>query len=108
MPKKMRKAALKSALSLKASSNSFLVLDVFLSEKPSTKKAIQFLDCIRFDRSTLVVVDNDLELAKSYRNISSVDVVDAAYISVFDLLKAKKVLFIGSALDKVVEIAQKR
>ena len=65
--------------------------------------------CIRDrDRSVLVVVHDSIETIKSYRNLPFVDVVDALYVSVFDVLKAKKVLFVGEALDKIVEYNKKK
>lgn len=108
MPKKMRKAALRSALSLKASQDTLLGLDAFDATTISTKSAVTVLKNLDLKRSTLVVTNGAIDIMKSYRNISSVDIVDAAYVSVFDLLKAKKVLFIGDALEKVVEIAKKK
>lgn len=108
MPKKMRKAALRSALSLKASQDALVGLDSFSVEVPSTKSAVKFLGAMKFNKSTLVVTTDEMNVIKSYRNIPSVDIVDASYVSVFDLLKAKKVLFIGDALEKVVELALKK
>lgn len=108
MPKKMRKAALKSALSLKASQDTLLGLDAFDVSVISTKNAINVLKNLQLQKSILVVTNNAVDIMKSYRNIPSVDIVDAAYVSVFDLLKAKKVLFIWDALEKVVEIVKKK
>lgn len=108
MPKKMRKASLRSALSYQASQSALLGLDVFDVSVPSTKSALTVLKNMKLDRSVLVVVHDAVNAIKSYRNLPFVDVVDAAYVSVFDVLKAKKVLFIGDALDKVVEYNQKK
>ena len=106
MPKKMRKAALRSALSLKASQDTLLWLDVFDCTTPSTKAALSVLKNLELTRSILVVTNNAIDTMKSYRNVPFVDIVDAAYVSVFDLLKAKKVLFVGDALEKVVQVAK--
>lgn len=108
MPKKMRKASLRSALSYQASQSALLGLDVFDVSVPSTKSALTVLKNMKLDRSVLVVVHDAVNAIKSYRNLPFVDVVDAAYVSVFDVLKAKKVLFVGDALDKVVEYNQKK
>lgn len=104
----MRKAALRSALSLKASQDTLMGLDMFDTKKISTKHAIAVLKNLELQKSTLVVTNNAIDVMKSYRNIPSVDIVDAAYVSVFDLLKAKKVLFVGDALEKVIEIVKKK
>ncbi len=108
MPKKMRKAAIRSALSLKASSNDILGLDAFDVTIISTKHALSVLKNIGLDRSVLVLSDDSIDTIKSYRNLPFVDVVDVAYVSVFDLLKAKKVLLIGDAIQKVVENNKKQ
>lgn len=108
MPKKMRKASLRSALSFKASQEGLVALDSFDMSKISTKSALTTLKNIQLDRSVLVVVHDSIETIKSYRNLPFVDVVDALYVSVFDVLKAKKVLFVGEALDKIVEYNKKK
>ena len=108
MPKKMRKASLRSALSFKASHEGLVALDSFDVSKISTKSALSTLKNIQLDRSVLVVVHDSIETIKSYRNLPFVDVVDALYVSVFDVLKAKKVLFVGEALDKIVEYNKKK
>ncbi len=108
MPKKMRKASLRSALSYQASQASILGLDTFDSKIISTKTALSVLKNIKLERSVLVLVYNSIDTIKSYRNLPFVDVVDVAYVSVFDVLKAKKILFIGEALDKIVEYNQKK
>lgn len=108
MPKKMRKASLRSALSYQASQASLVALDTFDVTKPSTQLALSVLKSIQLDRSVLVVVHDSVETIKSYRNLPFVDVVDAAYVSVFDVLKAKKVLFVWEALDKVIEYNKKK
>ena len=108
MPKKMRKASLRSALSFKASQEGLVALDSFDVSKISTKSALSTLKNIQLDRSVLVVVHDSIETIKSYRNLPFVDVVDALYVSVFDVLKAKKVLFVGEALDKIVEYNKKK
>ena len=108
MPKKMRKASLRSALSFKASQEGLVALDSFDVSKISTKSALTTLKNIQLDRSVLVVVHDSIETIKSYRNLPFVDVVDALYVSVFDVLKAKKVLFVGEALDKIVEYNKKK
>lgn len=107
MPKKMRKAALRSALSVKAAAIDILGLDVFDASVISTKKAYTTLKNVWLERSVLVVTHDAFDTIQSYRNIPFVEVVDAAYVSVFDVLKAKKILFIGDALDKVVEYTKK-
>ena len=107
MPKKMRKASLRSALSYRASQDWILALDSFDTTTISTKNALSVLKNIGLDRSILVVTHDSFDTIKSYRNIPFVEIVDASYISVFDVLKARKVLFVGDALQKVTEYSKK-
>lgn len=107
MPKKMRKAALRSALSLKAMESSFIGLDTFDVTTPSTKVALESLKNLGLERSVLVLTHDAEKAIQSYRNLSFVEIVDVAYVSVFDLLKAKKVVLIGEALDKLTEYNKK-
>jgi large subunit ribosomal protein L4 len=107
MPKKMRKASLRSALSFRASQEGIIWLDTFDVTSISTKNALSVLKNIWLDRSILVVTHDSFDTIKSYRNIPFVEIVDAAYVSVFDVLKARKVLFIGEALEKIVEYTKK-
>ncbi len=107
MPKKMRKASLRSALSFRASQEGILGLDSFDVTSISTKNALSVLKNIGLDRSILIVTHDSFDTIKSYRNIPFVEIVDAAYVSVFDVLKARKVLFIGEALEKIVEYTKK-
>ena len=107
MPKKMRKASLRSALSFRASQEGILGLDMFDTTTISTKNALAVLKNIGLDRSVLVVIHDSFDTIKSYRNLPFVEVVDAAYVSVFDVLKARKVLFIWDALEKIVEYTKK-
>jgi large subunit ribosomal protein L4 len=107
MPKKMRKASLRSALSFRASQEGILGLDSFDTTSISTKNALSVLKNIGLDRSILVVTHDSFDTIKSYRNIPFVEIVDAAYVSVFDVLKARKVLFVGEALEKIVEYTKK-
>ena len=99
----MRKASVRSALSLHASQSGLLALDMFDTTSISTKNALGVLTNLKLERSVLVVVDSSVPTTKSYRNIPFVDVVDAAFVNVSHLLKARKVLFVGGALDKVIE-----
>lgn len=105
MPKKQRRAALFSALSLKAKQEQVLVLESFESKEPKTKMFAEMLTKLPVKRKILIVIpENDFVLEKSVRNLSSLRVVHSAYLNIVDLLWAETVLFLQPALVKAEEI----
>lgn len=105
MPRKMRRAAMRSALSLQASKNGFLMLEDYDAETVSTKQAMSVLTNLNLSRSVLVICDTDAVML-SCRNIPFVDVLEPHAVSVYDILKAKNVVLIGSVLDALVASAK--
>jgi len=105
MPKKMRRLAIKSALSSKVADNEFVVLDSLSLAAPKTKDFAKILSNLKADRKALVVVgEMDNTLALSYRNIPGVKLVSAEGINVLDLLNHDKVIFTKDAVAKVEEV----
>ena len=103
LPKKMRKAGMRSALSLQASKDAFIGLEGFDPSVISTKAAASTLEALKIERKVLVVV-TDPAIAKSYRNLPFVRVVSAAYLGVEDVLRTSKIILVGDALDRIIEI----
>lgn len=105
MPKKMRRKALFSTLSLRASENQVAALESFVLEKPKTKEMVEFLKVFPGARNILVIfAKKDLVLEKSTANIPNVELLSVQYLNVADILKADVVLFIQDALQKAEEI----
>lgn len=105
MPKKMRRKALFSALSVKASDNKVAVLDSFSLEKPSTKSFVDFLSKIDNTRKVLVVAsEKDFILEKSISNIQGVRLVTAHYLNTVDIMQSTLVLFLEDGLKKAEEV----
>lgn len=105
MPKKMRRLAIKSALSSKVADNEFVVLDSLSLAAPKTKDFAKILSNLKADRKALVVVgEMDNTLALSSRNIPGVKLVSAEGINVLDLLNHDKVIFTKDAVAKVEEV----
>jgi large subunit ribosomal protein L4 len=89
VPKKMRKAALRSVLTSKVQDQRFLVLDQVLFEKPSTRQMIGMLTSLTGERlSVLVALGDWTESAwKSGRNIPGVRVIHAENLTVYTALQ---------------------
>ena len=105
MPKKMRRLALRSALSAKANDNELAVLEAFNFDAPKTKELKNVMSNLELSKKVLFIVDaldNNVEL--SARNIPSVKVIDAQSLNVLDILDANKVVITKTAVDKVEEV----
>ncbi len=105
LSKKMKKASLRSALSFQATQENLLALDIFDTPKTSTKFASSVLTNLKMSHGLLIVVDDSIITTQSYRNISSVKVVDINYLNTMDILWAKKILFVWSAFEKLIDYA---
>lgn len=105
MPKKVRRLAVKSALSSKVLGNEFLVVDALELATPKTKDFAQILSNLKVDRKALVVIgEMDQNLALSSRNLPGVKLVSADGVNVMDLLGHDHVIFTKDAVAKVEEV----
>ena len=101
-PKKMKKLALRSALSDRATSNNVFVVESWDFETPNTKAAKLALEAIGAEGKVLVVVDTqDSNTHKSFRNLGHVNVISADQLNVFDILVSDSVLFTKSSLPSI-------
>lgn len=105
LPKKVKRIALKSALTSKVSANEILVLDKLALEAIKTKAMVGVLNSLKVDSSALIVIDskNDI-IAKSARNIPGVKTALVNTINVFDILKYDKFIITKEAVEKVEEV----
>src|SRR5512136_2158360 len=102
MPLQMRHAALRSALSVKASDNSIVVLDQLTMEKPSAKTMASVLTNAKTGRKTLVLLpERDENVELSIRNLDNATYLRAQYLNIRDLLSYETVLLPKSALDTI-------
>ncbi len=103
VPKKVRRLALKMALSQKVIDDGFKVLDQFKLEKIKTKDFADLLD--RFDlRKTLVVLpEPDENIEKSARNIPNVKILRSEGLNVYDLLNYNSVILSRECVSKIEE-----
>jgi large subunit ribosomal protein L4 len=105
MPRKMRRAALRSALSAKAMENQIVVLDALEMEVPKTKEMVAVLGNLGLDQRVLVLLPERDELVeKSARNLPQVKTLRASYLNVRDLLGYDHVLVPLGALQVIESI----
>ncbi|PDO11310.1 MAG: 50S ribosomal protein L4 [Candidatus Reconcilbacillus cellulovorans] len=105
LPKKVRRLAMRSALSSKVRDNELIVLDELRFERPKTKAFVGMLKRLNVDRKALVVSgDFDENAALSARNIPGVKFIAADGINVLDVLRHDKLILTKDAVAKVEEV----
>ena len=103
--KKVKRLAMKSALSAKAQEGNVVVIDSIKMDEIKTKTFKNFLSAVGCDCKALVVTaENDQVVVKSARNIPGVMVTFANLINVYDILNAKKFVVDQAALAKIEEV----
>ncbi|MGG1519902.1 50S ribosomal protein L4 [Paenibacillus oryzisoli] len=105
LPRKVRRLAIKSALSSKVIDNNLIVLDQLQLNAPKTKEFVAILNNLKVDRKVLVVgVDSDSNVALSARNIPGVKFVAANGVNVLDVMLHDKLIITQEAVQKVEEV----
>ncbi|MDT8377856.1 MAG: 50S ribosomal protein L4 [Desulfotignum sp.] len=102
VPKKVRKLALKMALSSKCEEKNLFVIDDFKLDQIKTKQLVSVLDALKLN-NLLIVSDgqNDAHLELSSRNIPQVKVIKSAGLNVYDILKYKNLLLVESSIQNI-------
>ncbi len=105
LPRKVRRLALRSALSNKVAENNLIVVDELAFETPKTKLFQEVLNNLQVENKVLVVINKDNDNAQlSARNLPNVKVVDENNVNVFDLVNSEKVIITKAALSNVEEV----
>ena len=105
LPKKVRRLAIRSALSSKVKDNELIVLDELKMSQPKTKDFAGILKNLNADRKALVVAaEYDDTIALSARNIPGVKFMAADGINVLDVLNYDKLIITQDAVRKVEEV----
>lgn len=100
MPRKMRRAALRSALSVKAAQAQIILLDELAMERPQTRDFVAFLERLEVSESALVLLAEKNEtVEKSACNIPYVKTLRANYLNIRDLLRYDTLLIPLDSLD---------
>jgi large subunit ribosomal protein L4 len=105
LPKKVRRLAIKSALSAKVIDNDIIVLDQLTFAAPKTKEFVAILKNLNVDRKTLVVTSSfEDNVALSARNIPGVKFLTAEGLNVLDVIVYDKLIITKDAVSKVEEV----
>jgi large subunit ribosomal protein L4 len=105
MPKKMRRAALRSALTTKFASKNLMVLDELNLSEPKTKEIVRILNNLNVSGSVLLVTGkSDLNVLKSGRNIPGVATTVANQINVLEILNHGTLILTREAVARIEEV----
>jgi len=105
LPKKVKRLAMKSALSSKVLDNNILVLEDLKFEEIKTKRMTEILNKLDISTKTLIVLpEKNEEVQKSARNITGVKTTLVNTLNVYDILKYDKFIITRDAVSKVEEV----
>lgn len=105
MPRKMRRAALRSALTVKAADSQLVLVDSFEMAEPKTRQMLEILQNLKVDSSALILLPaSDEAILRSVRNLPKVRTLVAQYLNVRDLLKYDYVVLPLSSLEVIERI----
>ncbi|HSJ38886.1 MAG TPA: 50S ribosomal protein L4 [Planococcus sp. (in: firmicutes)] len=105
LPKKVRRLAMRSALSSTVVSENLMVLEGLAFDAPKTKNFLQLQADLSLGKKVLfVTADVNENLALSARNIKGMTVIAATGINVLDLLGHDKVVMTKAAIEKIEEV----
>lgn len=105
LPKKVRRAAMRSALTSKLKQEQLVVLDELRLAAPKTKEVVKVLANLGVGgKALLVSAGPDLNLFKSSRNIPGIKSVPAGQINVLDILQHDRLIMTKEAVEKIEEV----
>lgn len=103
--KKVKRLAMKSALSTKAADNDIIVIDSIALGEYKTKTIVNMLTAVGSEKKALIVLPEvDAKVIKSANNIPGVKTAQVNELNVYDLLNADKLVIVKSAVSKIEEV----
>lgn len=105
LPKKVRRLAMKSALSAKVAENEIIVLDELKFDAPKTKEMIKVLENIKAAKKALIItVDKDENVVKSAANIPGVKTALVGTMNVYEIVNHTSFIVTKEAIEKIQEV----
>ncbi|MCR3954722.1 MAG: 50S ribosomal protein L4 [Gudongella sp.] len=105
VPKKVRRLAMKSALTDKLQNNEIIVVDGMNFDAPKTKEMVNMLNNLKADKKALIVMDEkNVNVIRSAGNIPNVATTLVNTLNVYDILKYNSFIITKEAVKKVEEV----
>lgn len=103
--KKVKRLAMKSALSAKTADSELIVVDAIALDEYKTKVMVEMLSAIGADKKALIVLPEvDKKVIKSASNIKGVKTAQVNELNVYDILNADKLVIVKDAVSKIEEV----
>jgi large subunit ribosomal protein L4 len=103
MPKKVKRLALRMALSARMTEGNLVILDQFDMEAPKTKEFVKVMQNFSFDNCLLLVGQENKNLQLSARNVVGYKILPVVGLNVYDILKYEKLMVVKSSLGQLEE-----
>ena len=105
LPKKLRRLAMKSALSSKVAENQIVVVDELKFEEPKTKEMLRFLQAVNADKKALIITaEKDENVVKSAANIPGVRTALATTMNVYEIVNHTSFIVTKEAVELIEEV----
>lgn len=104
IPKKVRRQALKSALSIKHSSGKLFIIREFNLPEISTKSVVEFIKRFELDKTLILINDKNENLRRSARNLKSLKILNIDGLNVYDLLRFDFLVITEDSLLRLREV----
>ena len=101
---KVRRVALKSALSSKVADSELIVFDALNIESPKTKEMVKVLKAVDVDKALIVLADKDETVERAAANIPGVKTTLVGTLNTYEVLKYKKLILTKDSVAKIEEV----
>ncbi len=101
LPKKVRRLALRMALSARLDEGNLVIIDQFEMDSPRTKNFVDVMKKFKFDNCLVITESNNDNVQLSARNAVGFKVMPVAGLNVYDVLKYPKLMLVQSSLEKL-------
>ena len=104
LPKKLKRLALKVALSNKVRDNELIIIDDIKLQEVKTKFAFKALQNLNAKKAYIVTKDNDKDTQRAFRNIPFTKISEARNINVYDIVRHDNMILTKDALETIEEV----
>ncbi len=101
---KVRRIALKSALSSKVADSELIVFDALNIEAPKTKEMVKVLKAVEAEKALIVLADKDETVERAAANIPGVKTTQVGTLNTYEVLKYKKLILTKDSVAKIEEV----